>query len=76
MYALPTVEAPLETAALDEAVDLYRLARRIGITVRSSVDCLITVCAIRNDLTLLHDDRNFDRIAPVSPLRSRHLGRH
>lgn len=76
MHAFPLVEAPLETAAFDEAVDLYRLARRIGITVRSSVDCLIAVCAIRNDLTLLHHDRDFDRIARISPLRSRRLGRH
>ena len=76
MHALPMVEAPLETAVFDEAVDLYRLARRIGITVGSSVDCLIAVCAIRNDLTLLHHDRDFDRIARISPLRSRHLGRH
>ncbi len=76
MHALPIVEAPLETAVFDEAADLYRLARRVGITVRSSVDCLIAVCAIRNDLTLLHHDRDFDRIARVSPLRSRHLGRH
>ncbi len=72
--AFPLVEAPLETAVFDEAVDLYRLARRIGITVRSSVDCLIAVCAIRNDLTLLHHDRDFDRIARISPLRSRSLG--
>ena len=75
MHAFPLVEAPLETAVFDEAVDLYRLARRIGITVRSSVDCLIAVCAIRNDLTLLHHDRDFDRIARISPLRSRRLGR-
>lgn len=75
MHAFPFVEAPLETAVFDEAVDLYRLARRIGITVRSSVDCLIAVCAIRNDLTLLHHNRDFDRIARISPLRSRRLGR-
>ena len=75
MHAFPLVEAPLETAVFDEAVDLYRLARRIGITVRSSVDCLIAVCAIRNGLTLLHHDRDFDRIARISPLRSRRLGR-
>ncbi len=75
MHAFPLVEAPLETAVFDEAVDLYRLARRIGITVRSSVDCLIAVCAIRNDLTLLHHDRDFDQIARISPLRSRRLGK-
>ena len=75
MLAFPIVEAPLDTAAFEDAVALYRLARRTGVTVRSSVDCLIAVCAARNDLTLLHHDRDFDRIARIAPLRSRNVGR-
>ncbi len=75
MRAIPTVEAPLGRTAFEDAVDLYRLARRAGVTVRSSVDCLIAVCAVRNDLTLLHHDRDFDRIAQIAPLRSRNVGR-
>lgn len=71
MLALPIVESPLEAAVFEEAVSLYRLARRTGVTVRSSVDCLIAVCAIRNDLTLLHHDRDFDQLARIAPLRSR-----
>ena len=71
LLALPMVEAPLETAVYEQAVDLYRLARRTGLTVRSSVDCLIAVCAIRNDLTLLHHDRDFDMLARITPLQSR-----
>ena len=74
MRALPIVEAPLERAAFEDAVDLYRVARRTGLTVRSSVDRLIAVCAVRNDLTLLHRDRDFDRIARIAPLRSRNVG--
>ncbi len=38
--------------------------------MRSSVDCLIAVCAIRNDLTLLHHDRDFDQLARIAPVRS------
>lgn len=68
--AIPTVEEPLGRTAFEDAVALYRLARRAGVTVRSSVDCLIAVCAVRNDLTLLHRDRDFDRIARIAPLRS------
>ena len=49
---------------------LRQPARRTGVTVRSSVDCLIAVCAIRNDLTLLHHDRDFDQLARIAPLRS------
>ena len=75
MRAIPAVEAPLGRTAFEDAVDLYRLARRAGVTVRSSVDCLIAVCAVRNDLTVLHRDRDFDRIARIAPLRSWNVGR-
>ena len=71
MHALPIVESPLRRDVVDQAVDLYRAARRGGFTVRSGVDCLIAACAIRNDLEVLHHDRDFDAIARVSPLRVR-----
>ena len=74
MRALPIVEAPLGRAVFEDAVDLFRLARRNGVTVRSSTDCLIAVCALRNDLTLLHHDRDFDQIAKVAPVRARNVG--
>ena len=75
MLAFPIAEAPLETAAFEEAVDLFRLARRAGVTVRSSVDCLIAVCAVRNELTVLHHDRDFDQLARIAPLRARNIER-
>ena len=75
MLAFPIVEAPLETAAFEEAVDLFRLARRAGVTVRSSVDCLIAVRAVRNGLTVLHHDRDFDQLARIAPLRARNIAR-
>ena len=46
MLNLPIVDAPAEQAVFDVAVDLYRQARRAGVTVRSSVDCLIAASAI------------------------------
>jgi predicted nucleic acid-binding protein len=57
-------------AVFDHAADLYRAARRAGLTVRSGVDCVIAACALRNDLDLLHKDRDFDTIARISTLRS------
>jgi len=63
------VESPLRAEVFDEAVALYRLARRSGLTVRSGVDCLIAACAGRHNLTVLHHDRDFDRLAKVSQLR-------
>lgn len=73
MHALPVVDSPLPAAAFDHAVDLYRAARRGGLTVRSGVDCLIAACAIRHGLEVLHYDRDFDTLARVSTLRTRRL---
>jgi predicted nucleic acid-binding protein len=71
MLALPIVESPLAEGVFSEAIDLYRSARRGGLTVRSSADCLIAACAIRHDLEVLHRDRDFAAIAEVAPLRQR-----
>lgn len=68
MLALPIVESPMASAVFHEAVALYRSARRAGYTVRSGVDCLIAACALRHRLTVLHDDRDYDVLARVSPL--------
>ena len=73
MLALPVIEAPLDVARFIEASELYRSARRLGMTVRSSVDCLIAACAIRHGIGVLHVDRDFDAIARVAPLLSRRI---
>jgi predicted nucleic acid-binding protein len=71
MLALPIVESPLRQEVFEEAVGLYRRARAAGLTVRSSVDCLIAACALRHGLTVLHHDRDFGFLARVSSLRVR-----
>ena len=73
MLALPMVEAPVRQEVFEDAAGLYRRARAAGFTVRSSVDCLIAACALRNGLTVLHRDRDFDLLARVSPLEVRRL---
>ncbi|MBM4269174.1 MAG: PIN domain-containing protein [Deltaproteobacteria bacterium] len=73
MFALPLVESPMRADLFEEAVGLYRAARRHGVTIRSEVDCLIAACAIRHDLEVLHRDRDYPQIARVSPLRARSL---
>ncbi|HJS59240.1 MAG TPA: PIN domain-containing protein [Vicinamibacteria bacterium] len=75
MLALPVVEAPLSLPVFEEAVDLYRSARRAALTIRSSVDCLIAACALRHDLTVLHHDRDFDLLARISSLRAKKIPR-
>ena len=38
----------------------YRVLRRLGITIRSSIDVLIATYCIENGHQLLHRDRDFD----------------
>lgn len=71
MFAFPVLESPLGRHVFEEAVRLYRSARRSGVTVRSSVDCLIATCALRHDVEVLHRDRDFSALAKVSALRER-----
>lgn len=71
MWSFPIVESPLGAGVFEQAVGLYRSARRAGFTVRSGVDCLIAACALRHALTVVHVDRDFDRIARVAPLQQR-----
>lgn len=73
MLSLPVVESPLTLSLTLEAADLYRAARRQGITVRSSIDCVIAACAVRSDLEVLHIDRDYEHLARVAPLRQRRL---
>ena len=75
MLALPIVESPLDDQVFLEAVDLYRRARRAGHTIRSGVDCLIAACAIRHELTVLHNDRDYPFLAKVSALDQRQISR-
>jgi len=75
MMALPIVESPLGPDVFMQAVDLYRAGRRQGLTVRSSADCVIAACAIRNQVEVLHCDRDFDALARVSALKARNAHR-
>jgi len=75
MWALPIVESPLRPALVDDAVDLYRRARRAGLIVRSGIDCLIAACALRHNLAVVHVDRDFTNLARVSQLDATDLNR-
>ena len=55
------------------AARIYHLCRRKGITVSGATDCLIAQTAIENNLFLLHNDSDFDRIAMVVDLKSFHV---
>jgi predicted nucleic acid-binding protein len=73
MFSFPLVESPLRQEVYEEAINLYRHARRSGKTVRSSVDCLIAACALRHGLTILHKDRDYDAIETISHLNVKRI---
>ncbi|MCK4710720.1 MAG: PIN domain-containing protein [Gammaproteobacteria bacterium] len=54
-----------------DAAQIFFNCRRQGITIRSTVDCLIAQCTIENELILLHNDRDFLQMANVVPLRQK-----
>ena len=51
------------------AARLHRNARHAGLTIRRTLDCLIAAVCIREETELLHNDRDFDRLAETSELR-------
>jgi len=53
-----------------QAARNFRHLRRLGITVRKTIDCLIATRCIADGLALLHDDRDFDPFAAHLGLRS------
>lgn len=62
------IEEPVQDAI--GASDLYRSLKKRGATIRKSLDCLIAFAAIKNNLPLLHRDRDFDIIAKHTRLKS------
>ncbi|MFN7979201.1 MAG: PIN domain-containing protein [Vicinamibacterales bacterium] len=75
MLALPRVDDPLGLDVVERAIQIYRQTRRLGLTVRSSIDCLVAASALAFDLTVVHCDRDYDAIAHVTGLRHENLGR-
>jgi predicted nucleic acid-binding protein len=49
--------------------ELYRAARSKGVTIRSTLDCLIAAPCVRTGAPLLHADADFDRLASCTSLR-------
>lgn len=58
IYYLPPTSETYEEAAF-----LFFTLRRNGVTPRSTIDILIALTAIKHNLILLHEDRDFDIMA-------------
>jgi predicted nucleic acid-binding protein len=58
---------PVESFA--EAARIFFQCRKRGLTIRSTIDCLIAQIALEHDLLLLHSDQDFRLMANVIPLK-------
>jgi len=57
-----------------KAAKIYLSCRQQGITVRSSIDCLIAQTAIEHNLVLLHHDNDYKNMARIIPdLQQKHF---
>ncbi len=52
-----------------QAARIYYDCRRRGLTIRSTVDCIMAQIAIEHDLSLLARDRDYGVMTRVCPLR-------
>lgn len=73
MLSFPIVDSPLPRERFLAAAEIYRRCRTEGISVRSSVDCLIAASAVEHDLEVVHRDRDYRLIARAVPLRERNV---
>ena len=52
-----------------QAARNYRTLRRLGVTIRKTIDTIIATRCIESGYELLHDDRDFDAFASHLGLR-------
>jgi len=58
-----------EPVDYDNAAAIYRACRKLGVTIRAQIDCLIAAIAIRTNTKIIHHDSDFDAIAQVTKLK-------
>ena len=63
----------ISRAGWTEAARIYFELRQQGLTVRSTLDCCIAVVALEHDLTLLHNDQDYEKITTVRPLKQKRV---
>jgi predicted nucleic acid-binding protein len=51
------------------AINIYRILRKKGITIRKQNDCLIASYAILNNIQIFHKDHDFELISHETKLK-------
>jgi predicted nucleic acid-binding protein len=67
--AFPCFDQNLPKERYLEAAMIYRSGRKRGLTIRSSVDCLIAAVAVAHGLPIWHRDRDFSTLAKYLDLK-------
>jgi len=62
-YFESLVFLPMTHATFLCSSQMHRALRKKGITIRTPLDCMIASVAIEHGVPLLHNDRDFDKIA-------------
>jgi len=57
----------------DAATRIYRMCRRVGVTPRGMIDCMIAAVALRHGAFLLANDADLDRVAAVMGIQMQAL---
>jgi predicted nucleic acid-binding protein len=55
---------------INNAINIYRMLRKKGITIRKQNDCLIASYAIINNIQIFHKDRDFELISQDTKLKT------
>ena len=58
-----------EITTYEKAAGIFFNLRRKGVTVRSTIDCLIAQIAVENNLFLLHNDKDYTQICKHFKIR-------
>ena len=69
LTAFDVVNVGGPTIALEAALN-FRTLRKKGVTIRKTIDTMIATCCIKNSLSLLYSDRDFDPFVKHLGLRS------
>lgn len=67
-YFESLVFLPMIHATFLRSSQMYRALRKKGLTIRTPLDCMIASVAIEHRVPLLHNDRDFDKIANYTNL--------
>ena len=68
-YLSNLIYIPMSSDTFILAADIYRSIRKKGVTIRNSIDCLIAAVCIEHKVSLLQNDKDFQKIKRYSDLQ-------